>query len=211
MQKDGLQAFHAAGLEIDGVAVQVEHGVGRIGLGAKAVVGQHPKAAVWHFLDARVALQRLSLERYRHACGAAGRQAFNRAQCVSAFRRSELAADLQVLRCVLRCLYERLGRHHDMACQRGWVGGLRVRWQGRHCCKGDATEGRAEGQAHSGILCCCRTPWCAGDVTLLLQGRTGFSSATATPRARRHRLRPAWPAQRPALPASGSASSAPCP
>jgi len=62
VQEHRFQALELAALEVNLVVVEVEHEVGRVGLGAGAVVGQDPEAAVGHVLDARVALQRLALE-----------------------------------------------------------------------------------------------------------------------------------------------------
>lgn len=66
VQEDGLQALEQAALEVDRLAVEVEHEVGRIDLVAGTVVGQDPVAAVGHVLDARVTLGRLALEGQRN-------------------------------------------------------------------------------------------------------------------------------------------------
>jgi hypothetical protein len=141
VQEHGVQAIELAALEVHLVVVQVEHEVGRVGLGAGAVVGKDPERAVVHLLDARMALQRLALEGHRHAGAALGRQAFDRAERLDALGGGELAADLQVGRRVLRCGHEALRGQHGVAGEGGRKDGLR-----RHAaaseCGGQGDEGK---------------------------------------------------------------------
>lgn len=118
MQKNSLQAIELAALPIDVVAVQVEHGIGRICFAAEAVVGQHPIASVWHALDARMALQRLTYERQGDASEAIGGTAFDGIQALNARTHGEFAADAQVCGRILR------------RCDKAW------RWENRVACKG---------------------------------------------------------------------------
>ena len=72
MQKNGIDATKRTGLEINLVLVQIQHRIGRIGLGPKAVIGQDPETAIGHDLDPGVALQGLPLKGHRNAGWAPG-------------------------------------------------------------------------------------------------------------------------------------------
>ena len=67
VQEDGFLPLDLAGRPVDLVAVEIEHRVCRVVARTHAVVGEHPERAVRHHLDAGMALQRLALERQRHA------------------------------------------------------------------------------------------------------------------------------------------------
>ena len=60
MQKNRFRPLYAAAFKVDAVAVEKQHGVRRVGLGAETVAGEYPEAAIGHFLDTLVALQRLT-------------------------------------------------------------------------------------------------------------------------------------------------------
>ena len=122
VQEHGAQVVQLAAGKVHLVVVQVEHEVGRVGLGPGTVVGQDPEAAVGHFLDARVALQRLALEGQRDACGATCRLAFHGAEGVYTLRLGEFAAALQVGWCVLGRGHIRLCGQHSVAAEGGGIG-----------------------------------------------------------------------------------------
>ncbi|MPM73635.1 hypothetical protein SDC9_120617 [bioreactor metagenome] len=132
VQEHGLQVMELAALEIHLVMVQIEHEVRRVGLGARAVVGEDPERSIRHALDARMALQRLALEGQRHAGRSAVRYAFDAGRRLRAFGRGELAAHLQIGRRILGRSNKRLRWQHGMPCQRGGKRRLRVRRRCEH-------------------------------------------------------------------------------
>ncbi|MNZ97806.1 hypothetical protein D3C78_1170640 [compost metagenome] len=78
VQKHRFQRRHRAVVKVDFVVIEVQHGVRRIGLAAKTIVGQHPVGTVGHMFDAGMALQRLPVDRQAntgHAIGGFTRHA----------------------------------------------------------------------------------------------------------------------------------------
>ena len=150
VQEDGLLAAELAALEVHGVVAQVQHEVGRVGLGASAVVRQQPETAVGHALDAGMALHRLAIKGQADAGGAACRQTHHRAQLFHALGGGELASVAQVGRGV--CGRGNHGEccHHGMAGERGRKGLLRV---GRGQCGADqgSASGKVVQRKHGGL------------------------------------------------------------
>src|SRR5262245_63875753 len=60
MKKDRFEALEGPFAPIDPIVVEVEHGIGTVGLGAKSVVGEDPERTIVHPLDAGMSLQRLA-------------------------------------------------------------------------------------------------------------------------------------------------------
>ena len=142
VQEHGLLAVDRAGRPVDLVVVEIQHRIGRVVARAEAVVGQHPEGAVRHRLDAGMALQRLALERHRHAGRTAVGLAHHAALRFDALPGGVLARGLQIGRRIGRRVDERGRRQHRMAGEGGgkFAFGLRQRGGRRQRKDRDRTE-----------------------------------------------------------------------
>jgi len=122
-QEGGRDMPDLAGLPVGPEDMDHQHGVGRVGLRAEAVVGQGEERAVTQVLDARQSLHRLALEREVYARAARGGLVGQRRDARHAFRRidaqsvraGEAAGDLQFGRRVGRGRDQRHRRQDGVA------------------------------------------------------------------------------------------------
>ena len=119
VQEDGFLALDLAGRPVDLVPVQVQHRIRRVVARAHAVVGEHPERAVRHHLDAGMALQRLALERQRHAGRALVGFAHHAADGVDALAGGVFARGLEIVGRIGGRIDKGLRRQHGVALQRG--------------------------------------------------------------------------------------------
>ncbi|MNS97120.1 hypothetical protein D3C72_1314430 [compost metagenome] len=99
--------------------VKHQHGVAGIELGAKAIVGKAPEAAVGHGLDAGKTLHRLAVERHGKAGQAHAILAGHGAETFGALAISgrELGGGLEMFRRVSRCCDDGIGRQDGVGDQ----------------------------------------------------------------------------------------------
>ena len=147
VQEYGFLAVDLAGRPVDLVAVEVQHRIGRVVTRAHAVVGEYPERAVRHHLDAGMALQRLALERQRHAGRALVGFPHHAAEGVDPAAGGVFAGGLEIGRRVGGRLDKGLGRQHGMALEGGGKLAFALR-EGGAGSQNDRRDGTKQRHAH---------------------------------------------------------------